>query len=183
MREEVRDVERLSHMLEAINVLINYKEHHKLTVETPCEPGVKEHGGGVERWGDYFESILLKNSTGESTGRVPPLKSFLLRVTIQSACSSMAERYWVASSDEWYSPSSSRQHSLWQRHAGHWAGTLGARAPGQPGCWCQRMLASFIVFLVDESINAALIGWYGHAALNREILHKKHGGLALVLNR
>ena len=52
-----------------------------------------------------------------------------------------------------------------------------------PGCWCQRMLASFIVFLVDESINAALISWYGHAALNREILHKKHGGLAPVLNR
>jgi len=30
MREEVRDVERLNHMLEAINVLINYKEHHTL---------------------------------------------------------------------------------------------------------------------------------------------------------
>ena len=30
MREEVRDIERLSHMLEAINVLINYKEHHTL---------------------------------------------------------------------------------------------------------------------------------------------------------
>ena len=51
------------------------------------------------------------------------------------------------------------------------------------GCWCQRMLASFIVFLVDEGINAALVGWYGQAALNREILHKKHGGLSPVLNR
>ena len=30
MREEVRDIERLSHMLEAINVLVNYKEHHTL---------------------------------------------------------------------------------------------------------------------------------------------------------
>lgn len=30
MREEVRDVERLSHMLEAISVLINYKDHHTL---------------------------------------------------------------------------------------------------------------------------------------------------------
>ena len=29
-REEVRDVERLNHMLEAINVLINYKNHHTL---------------------------------------------------------------------------------------------------------------------------------------------------------
>ena len=50
-------------------------------------------------WGGYyFESILLKNSKGVSTGRVLALKSFLLRVTIQSACSSMAERCWVASS-------------------------------------------------------------------------------------
>ncbi len=30
MREEVRDVERLNHMIEAINVLVNYKEHHTL---------------------------------------------------------------------------------------------------------------------------------------------------------
>ncbi|MCR5642881.1 MAG: DUF86 domain-containing protein [Prevotella sp.] len=30
MREEVRNIERLHHMLEAINVLINYKEHHTL---------------------------------------------------------------------------------------------------------------------------------------------------------
>jgi hypothetical protein len=39
MREEVRDVERLSHMLEAINVLINYKEHHKLTGGPPVSRG------------------------------------------------------------------------------------------------------------------------------------------------
>ena len=30
MREEIKDIERLNHMLEAINVLINYKEHHTL---------------------------------------------------------------------------------------------------------------------------------------------------------
>ena len=30
MREEVRDIERLEHMLTAMNVLINYKEHHTL---------------------------------------------------------------------------------------------------------------------------------------------------------
>lgn len=30
MREEVRDIERLNHMIEAINVLVNYKEHHTL---------------------------------------------------------------------------------------------------------------------------------------------------------
>ena len=34
MREEVRNVERLSHMLEAINVLINYKEHHTAAMGT-----------------------------------------------------------------------------------------------------------------------------------------------------
>lgn len=39
MREEVRDVERLSHMLEAINVLINYKEHHTLE-EAKSDPVV-----------------------------------------------------------------------------------------------------------------------------------------------
>ncbi|MBO4611634.1 MAG: DUF86 domain-containing protein [Bacteroidaceae bacterium] len=30
MREEIRNLERLEHMLEAINVLINYKESHSL---------------------------------------------------------------------------------------------------------------------------------------------------------
>ena len=30
MREKIRDVERLNHILEAINVLMNYKEHHTL---------------------------------------------------------------------------------------------------------------------------------------------------------
>jgi uncharacterized protein with HEPN domain len=30
MREEVRDIERLEHMLSAMNVLIGYKEHHTL---------------------------------------------------------------------------------------------------------------------------------------------------------
>ena len=30
MREEIRDIERLNHMLEAINVLINYKDNHTL---------------------------------------------------------------------------------------------------------------------------------------------------------
>ena len=30
MREEIRDIERLQHMLEAMDVLINYKEHHTL---------------------------------------------------------------------------------------------------------------------------------------------------------
>jgi len=30
MREEIRDRERLEHMLEAMNVLVNYKEAHSL---------------------------------------------------------------------------------------------------------------------------------------------------------
>ena len=52
----------------------------------------------VTGMGAYFESILSKNSAAVSTGMVLALKSFLLRVTMQSACSSMAERCWVASS-------------------------------------------------------------------------------------
>ena len=34
MREEVRDVERLRHMLEAINVLITYKNKHSFEEAT-----------------------------------------------------------------------------------------------------------------------------------------------------
>lgn len=30
MREEVRDIERLQHIIEATNVLVNYVEHHTL---------------------------------------------------------------------------------------------------------------------------------------------------------
>jgi len=30
MREEIRDLERLQHILEALNVLIFYKDHHTL---------------------------------------------------------------------------------------------------------------------------------------------------------
>lgn len=30
MREEIRDIERLQHILQAMDVLINYKEHHTL---------------------------------------------------------------------------------------------------------------------------------------------------------
>ena len=30
MREEVRDIERLGHILQAMDVLINYKEYHTL---------------------------------------------------------------------------------------------------------------------------------------------------------
>jgi hypothetical protein len=41
MREEVRAVERLNHMLEAINVLINYKNHHTLE-DSPC-PAMGDH--------------------------------------------------------------------------------------------------------------------------------------------
>ncbi len=39
MREEVRDKERLEHMLEAMNVLINYQEHHTLE-EAQADPVV-----------------------------------------------------------------------------------------------------------------------------------------------
>jgi len=39
MREEVRDIERLEHMLEAMNVLVNYKEAHCLE-EAQSDPVV-----------------------------------------------------------------------------------------------------------------------------------------------
>jgi len=53
---------------------------------------VKSYGFG------YFESIMSKKSAGVNTSIVLALKSFLLRVTMQSVCSSIAERYYVASS-------------------------------------------------------------------------------------
>ena len=39
MREEVRDIERLQHILEAANVLVDYVEHHTLE-ETQSNPVV-----------------------------------------------------------------------------------------------------------------------------------------------
>lgn len=39
MREEVRNIERLRHILEAANVLINYKDHHSLE-EAQADPVV-----------------------------------------------------------------------------------------------------------------------------------------------
>ncbi len=39
MREKIRDVERLEHMLQAMDVLINYKEHHTLD-EAKSDPVV-----------------------------------------------------------------------------------------------------------------------------------------------
>ena len=39
MREEIRDIERLEHMLEAMNVLVSYKETHTLE-EAQADPVV-----------------------------------------------------------------------------------------------------------------------------------------------
>ena len=39
MREEIKDIERLQHILEAINVLIDYKERHTLE-EAQSDPVV-----------------------------------------------------------------------------------------------------------------------------------------------
>ncbi len=39
MREEVRNIERLEHILQSMNVLINYKEHHSLE-EAQADPVV-----------------------------------------------------------------------------------------------------------------------------------------------
>ena len=61
----VRDIERLSHMLEAINVLINYKEHHTLA-DAKSDPivyfGLVKHveiiGEAVYKLTHEFRDIL-----------------------------------------------------------------------------------------------------------------------------
>ena len=60
MREKVRDIERLRHMLEAIEVLMNYKEHHTLE-EATSDPviyfGLVKH---VEIIGEAVYKLTLE---------------------------------------------------------------------------------------------------------------------------
>lgn len=60
MREEVRDIERLRHILEAANVLINYKDHHTLE-EAQSDPvvyfGLVKH---VEIIGEAVYKLTLE---------------------------------------------------------------------------------------------------------------------------
>ena len=60
MREEVRDIERLRHILEAANVLIDYKEHHTLE-EAQADPivyyGLVKH---VEIIGEAVYKLTLE---------------------------------------------------------------------------------------------------------------------------
>ena len=73
MREEVRDIERLSHMLEAINVLINYKDHHTLE-DAKSDPvvyfGLVKHVEITTSW--YMVTIRFAQT---SYGR-PLLRTF-----------------------------------------------------------------------------------------------------------
>ena len=59
MREEIRDRERLEHMLEAMNVLVNYKEAHSLE-EAQADPivyyGLVKH---VEIIGEAVYKLTL----------------------------------------------------------------------------------------------------------------------------
>ena len=63
MREEVRDIERLRHILEAANVLINYKDHHTLE-EAQSDPivyyGLVKH---VEIIGEAVYKLTLEYRT------------------------------------------------------------------------------------------------------------------------
>ena len=63
MREEVRDIERLKHILEAANVLINYKDHHTLE-EAQSDPiiyfGLVKH---VEIIGEAVYKLTLEYRT------------------------------------------------------------------------------------------------------------------------
>lgn len=60
MREEVRDIERLEHMLEAMNTLLDYKEHHTLE-EAKANPiiyfGLVKH---VEIIGEAVYKLTLQ---------------------------------------------------------------------------------------------------------------------------
>ena len=54
MREEIRDIERLEHILKAINVLTNYKENHTLE-EAQADPIILWFG---ETCRDYWRSSI-----------------------------------------------------------------------------------------------------------------------------
>ena len=60
MREEIRDIERLQHILQAMDVLINYKEHHTLE-EAQSDPivyfGLVKH---VEIIGEAVYKLTLE---------------------------------------------------------------------------------------------------------------------------
>lgn len=60
MREEVRDIERLRHILEAVNVLIGYKDYHTLE-EAQADPvvyfGLVKH---VEIIGEAVYKLTLE---------------------------------------------------------------------------------------------------------------------------
>ena len=66
MREEVRDIERLQHILEAINVLIDYVEHHTLE-EAQSNPvvyfGLVKH---VEIIGEAVYKLTLQYRTSHN---------------------------------------------------------------------------------------------------------------------
>ncbi|MBR2184937.1 MAG: DUF86 domain-containing protein [Prevotella sp.] len=63
MREEVRDIERLQHMLQAMDVLINFKEHHTLE-EAQSDPviyfGLVKH---VEIIGEAVYKLTIEFRT------------------------------------------------------------------------------------------------------------------------
>ncbi len=80
---------------------------NNLQKHQPHQPGHKKTGTALFAVPAYVEnkkfsylsvSIRVKNSSAVYTAIELLTKSFLLRVTIQSACSSTAERYCVASS-------------------------------------------------------------------------------------
>jgi uncharacterized protein with HEPN domain len=66
MREEVRDIERLRHILEAANVLIDYKDHHTLE-EAQADPivyyGLVKH---VEIIGEAVYKLTLEYRASHS---------------------------------------------------------------------------------------------------------------------
>lgn len=81
MREEVRDIERLEHMLEAMNVLIEYKERHTLE-DAQADPvvyfGLVKH---VEIIGEAVYKLTLEfraNHTEVNWGDIERMRHVLV---------------------------------------------------------------------------------------------------------
>ena len=81
MREEIRDRERLEHMLEAMNVLVNYKEAHSLE-EAQADPvvyyGLVKH---VEIIGEAVYKLTLDyraNHTEVNWGDIERMRHVLV---------------------------------------------------------------------------------------------------------
>ena len=99
MREEVRDIERLEHMLEAMNVLIEYKERHTLE-DAQADPvvyfGLVKH---VEIIGEAVYKLTLEfraNHTEVNWGDIERMRHVLVHGYYQI----LPEVLWLTINDD-----------------------------------------------------------------------------------